>query len=48
MCDEWVQYSKGTDTVTKTPQLLQVKLPSQSVISGESQIDYLGDIYLID
>ena len=39
-CDEWVQYSQGTDTVTKTHELWKQPLPESSIVSGERQADY--------
>lgn len=46
VCDEWVQYSQGTDTVTKTHTIWQQTLPEQTVDSGESQADYTTDIHI--
>jgi hypothetical protein len=44
MCDEWVQYTQGTDTVTKTHPIWEKALPPQTVVSGERQADYTGHI----
>ncbi len=46
VCDEWVQYSEGTDTITKTHPLSQTELPSASIDSGENQIEYQSNIYI--
>ncbi len=42
VCDEWVQYTQGTDTVTKTHPIWEKALPPQTVVSGERQADYTG------
>jgi hypothetical protein len=44
MCDEWVQYTQGTDTVTKTHPIWQESLPTQTVAPGEHQASYIGHI----
>jgi hypothetical protein len=44
VCDEWVQYTQGTDTVTKNHLLWETILPSKTVDSGERQADYIGGI----
>ncbi len=44
ICDEWVQYRQGTDTVTKTHTLWETAFPSKTVVSGERQADYTGRI----
>jgi hypothetical protein len=44
LCDEWVQYKQGTDTVTKTHPIWEKAFPPQTVVSGERQADYLGKI----
>ncbi|MGB3301036.1 MAG: hypothetical protein WBA76_22430, partial [Phormidesmis sp.] len=40
VCDEWVQYSEGTDTISKTHELWKKLLPERSIVSGERQADY--------
>ena len=44
LCDEWVQYTQGTDTVMKTHVLLELQLPARTVVTGECQADYDGEI----
>jgi hypothetical protein len=44
ICDEWVQYSQGTDTMTKTHVLLEQPLPEHNWVCGESQTDYRASI----
>ena len=44
VCDEWVQYTQGTDTVMKTHVLLELQLPARTVVTGECQADYDGEI----
>lgn len=44
ICDEWVQYTQGTDTVTKTHTLHKQTLPNTTIVSGEHQADYDADI----
>jgi hypothetical protein len=44
VCDEWVQYTQGTDTVTKTHLLWEQSLPPKTVVSGEQQADYASQI----
>lgn len=46
-CDEWVQYSQGTDTVTKTHELWKQPLPESSIVSGETQADYSEEIKIL-
>ena len=45
-CDEWIEYRQGTDLVTKTQTLWEKSLPSQTVLSGESQADYSSEIQI--
>lgn len=46
-CDEWVQYSQGTDTVTKTHEVWKQSLPESSIVSGETQTDYSEKIKIL-
>ena len=46
ICDEWVQYTQGTDTKTKTHCLYELKLPARSVVTGEHQADYESKIQI--
>jgi len=40
VCDEWVEYTQGTDKVTKTHSLHEAELPTRTVVTGEQQADY--------
>ena len=40
ICDEWIQYTQGTDTVTKVHDLHESQLPPCTVVTGERQADY--------
>ena len=44
VCDEWVKYTQGTDTKTKTHVLCELQLPTRSVVTGEQQADYESEI----
>lgn len=44
ICDEWVEYRQGTDTVSKTHDLWEMKLPTRTVVTGERQADYENEI----
>ncbi len=46
-CDEWVQYSQDTDTITKTHDLWKQPLPESSIVSGERQADYSEKIEML-
>jgi hypothetical protein len=46
ICDEWVQYTQGTDTVTKTHALWEQVLSTQTVVSGEQQAYYTEKIHI--
>lgn len=41
---EWVQYRRGTDTVTVTHDLASVDFPERSVFAGVSQLEYETEI----
>lgn len=40
VCDEWVEYTQGTDKVTKIHSLHEAELPTRTVVTGEQQADY--------
>ena len=44
ICDEWVEYTQGTDKVTKTETLHESQLPTRTVVAGERQADYESKI----
>jgi len=44
VCDEWVQYTQGTDTVTKTHELHGKAFPDATIVSGEPGADYDAEI----
>ncbi len=46
VCDEWVQYTQGTDTITKTHELYESTLPTRTVVTGERQADYESKIVI--
>ena len=44
ICDEWVEYTQGTDTVRKTHDLHKSELPTRTIVTGERQADYESKI----
>ena len=48
LCYEWVQYGHGTDTETVTHTLWETDLPSRSVSSGTTRIEYDAIVKVLD
>lgn len=44
LCYEWIQYRRGTDTVTQTHTLWEIDLPDMSIDTGSKIIEYDANV----
>lgn len=45
---EWVEYRRGTDTVTATHEISVIDLPEQSIMAGVNELTYTAQITVPD